>query len=496
MKLNAYMSVVRPESLALPAFFGWSFAWALVRSMPETTHVSGARAFALLVLLGPAAVGWVLASMVHVPLHRPFGGILPDHRRSLARWHLVTVTLFAVLFAAFHQIRDTGAPFLAMASLAAGSLALALPTEPGARWFGSRLLFIGGLSLLLLAVLFAREVRGAVGAAPALAALVALSVAAVGFILGFSRRRARARATTRHNSFQGFFADPEYRSRRLKDSWSGSDRVGRSWRRGPVNKSTLAWLRAIRYERSGFSRTGWLGQRLLISLGVLAYALVVGRFWAVKGDRWVNLNSLICDPQQLRSGVEPLSVMTACMLLVMCKTDVFARVGQVYPVSRLRRARLAFVSSLVETAVCLACALGVPLLAAWLGAELGGVAFRLPRVPTFAMVAVAMLPLIPLIQWAQLCTEVRSGFSRIPVLFFGIILAVLVFSVVAAWSSHRATLTDSVWLGTCLLLGAVSYGLYYRSLRRFFLRGDLLQRKSGELSLNLLSYEPGVFSAR
>ena len=162
------------------------------------------------------------------------------------------------------------------------------------------------------------------------------------------------------------------------------------------------------------------------------------------------------------------------LLLLLAQRAVGLRTAAIYPLSRPRRARVAFASSAWQLAISFAIVLAATWLstlisAHWIGRELQWSHFR-------ASVAALSLALIfaPLVQWAHLHAEVQRE-PRIPSLCFllGLTGALAWNQLSREWPS---LLLSPVAIALALLLVSLSQFAYYTALMRFYRRGDLVQR--------------------
>ena len=153
------------------------------------------------------------------------------------------------------------------------------------------------------------------------------------------------------------------------------------------------------------------------------------------------------------------------------------RPQRLYPISRERRAHLAFVASLIQPSVQLFVGLSVVVALSWIGARLAGVPFRPATAPDFLVEIIALAPFFPALLWRRVCLQVRPWSQSEPAtpLWTGSAMGALFIS---TSPGCRAWLLSPTGLACALTASAIGLFLYRRALLNFYRCDDLLQRET------------------
>jgi len=484
MKLRTYLALLRLRTLwhiAPGLLLGGGILFQLFAPRHELRV--GAGTFVTLIFLGPILLSKALSQAVQLPMHEPFGLTLPNLRRNLLQWHLPLLAVLALLLAAVGQIRDRSLPWPATASVAFAGLCLMLPHEPGGRWFGSRVLSVVIAGLYLVAALFAGETRSAMQHAPWLTFGLSLGAAALCCGLGFSRQRLRVRARTRLLTLGGTF-DPEEVKKHSHLALSRSRRTGGAWTGGVVGASTADWIRVVLHETYGFGG-GWmrwcLKLTLILTVFPLCLYLLLTRIPALSGPpapAGQMIYQLVWEPHVFgRGSSNTLCIGLLAPLFMSIISAALPRPQRLYPISRERRARLAFFASLIQPSVQLFVGLSVVVALSWIGARLAGVPFRPATAPDFLVEIIALAPFFPALLWRRVCLQVRPWSQAEPAtpLWTGGAMGALFIS---TSPGCRAWLLSPTGLAFALTASAIGLLLYRRALLNFYRCDDLLQRET------------------
>ena len=427
MNWRAYFTLVRPRSLIFlaviygfnaitfpPAFLAVRHATTaenLVVAIGKTVFAApatwtGDLIFARLAVFVPIVFGIVLVGIVRPALRWPTTSLLPGARLSLLRCHAAAVAIAAIACATAGHVLDPATPLVAFLGFAAVGVASPLPVGNMLRG-GKQYYILVANAALLLALWFAPELRTAAQAAPALAFIAGVAVATLCFRHGFSRDWLRANADGRFMPTKdGLLGEITVNQQAMqKAAWRAGVGVGRNWWRRTVGNSPLAWLEVLLFERYGAARPRPLILGFVWGIGFMSVAnFFVAR--AMVGSEVAKLDAasaiyyLICDPSKLHPAFSFMFGSTAVLLFSLCTILVaLPRAGHVYTISRVRRGRTAFLSSVANTVVLLASLVAGLLLIAWIAALVAGIHFSPNGAPRLLLGMVGTLPLLPLWQW-------------------------------------------------------------------------------------------------
>ena len=492
MTLRTYLALLRLGTLWLIApavLFGGGIVFHLFA--PGHEHRIGAGTFVILIFLGPILLSKVLSQAVQMPMHEPFGITLPNLRRNLLQWHLPLLAILAVTLAAAGHARDRSLPLPVAAGVVFAGLCLMLPREPVGRWFGSHVLSGVVNALYLVAAIFARETRSAMQYAPWLTFVLSLGVAALCCWLGFSRQRLRVRAHTRLLTLGGTF-DPEEVKKHGHLALGRSQHTGRAWTRGVVGDSTASWLRVVLHEGYGFSG-GWI--RWCVKLALILTVFPIGLYLLLTRIPGLlgppapigrMIYQLVWEPHGSVGGAKAIFFTAILAPLYLSVINVaLPRPQRLYPISRERRARLAFVASLIQASVQLSAGLSVIVALSWIGARLAGVPFHPTTAPDFLIEMIAFAPFLPALLWRRVCLQVRPWSQAEPAtpLWLGCAMGAFYVSV---YPASRAWLLSPLGLLVALTATGVSLFLYRRALLNLYRCCDLLQRTSSRTNFSLV----------
>lgn len=479
MSTNVHWLLLRPGRFL---FFSLYVSFLLV--CVATTSRLGASGASLTALqwwgmLFPMAVGMTLASMLHEPMHRPFGLLLPGARRRFFGSHVIAVSLVALGCALVGHFVDRTLPVAGLAGIAAAALSFALPFEPDFRWSGSRALAGAGLAGAVVAIRCAGEIKGFLLGQPWLGGGVALAIAVINFAAAFSTHERRRRALTPFTSHLSSFLDPELMALCVKERTARGAPSRRHWRLWPAGGSLRVWLKAMRYERSGRDAPASLIFGWWCAVGLILYAGLKDK--AATGFA-AAIYSLVELPPAPASRFHDFPFL---MTLLTLSLGLWApRAGWLYPVSRTRRAQVTFAVSAWQSTLLFVLVTGTVLLSAWIASQWLALPFRVQSAVQFTLSLAVVLPLLPLIQWCLLHGEVRRD-RTLPLLCGLLSIAPLfLWRTFGGWLATHLVSPGGV--AVCVLLIGASQFAYYAALRRFYRKGDLIQRGTTRLNLSLV----------
>lgn len=466
MTTNLHWYLLRPWCFLLFVGYLAIILGTITRYLPTGPQQSDTTAFLWGSILWPLAIGIPLAVVVHEVMHRPFAFWVPNARRRLICSHAVVTSGFALVCALVTSRLNHEVPFLVIASVALAMLALPLPLEPGLRWGGS-----GKLSLIVVAALGAvvmrvGDIQAFAIAHPLVISALALGVTALNFGVAFSLTRRRARALVSYTSYFSAALTPELMARMRSEAIARKPSSRSQWRVEKVDDSLTAWVRVAFYERFGQMRGGWTGHLLLLG------AVLVG----------LGLIFTERDASRLAIG-QTFTVLSFLFVAIFTQPADGLRATGIYPISRQRRAAVAFVASAWQLGMTFGVVLMAKIIVAGINVWRLGVAFSPSAVGGLLLPLLCALPFIPAFQWAKLYVEVRNDRHLV---VLGIMVALLVPRVGTPLFEAVGAKID---LATALALIGVgiigSQMAYYAALRRFYRQGDLVQRGAVPAKLSL-----------
>jgi len=435
-----------------------------------------AQTFARMAVFVPMVFGIALVCIVRVPLRWPTTQLLPGARRSLLRCHAAAVTLAALACAKVGHVLDPATPGLALFGLA--TVALALPLPVGNRLCkGSQYYILLAAATVLLALWFAPELRNTAQAAPALVCLAGTAATGLCFRRGFSREWLRANADSRfmptHNGVLGEITVNQQVMQ--KEAWRIGTTVGRNWWRRAVGDSPLAWLEVLVFERYGAAQVS----RLVIGVGWGIGITSVVNFFVVRSmagpeaakiDAASMIYYLICDPTKLPPVFGIMFGSTAVLMFSLGTILVaLPRAGHLYTISRVKRGRAAYLSSVANTVGLLASGVTGLMLIGWTAALVAGIHFAPLASPRLLFAMVGALPLVPLWQWyafAELTP--RPGWIKCAAVS-GLFASVVLGAFAAISPEALFSPTHLPLFVLALLLGQLAH---YAAVQRLFRTGD------------------------
>ncbi len=335
--------------------------------------------------------------------------------------------------------------------------------------------------LVAALVLFSPTLGARIAELPLAATPLAVAAAAVLVALPFTRARQRARVVTPTQEIGMAYAQPDLRSGVWGAQLTAPDSGVPRWKQRLA--SDRDWMRATLHEVHGYRRGGWIGTA--VGAGFF-WALVIVAWFAYLG--WEDHGDLAGVALNLRgalleSNPGRLSVGTAFFLAIwlgmgLILTPCTPVTTLLRPVSRSRRARLAWRASLAWTVV----ALGT--VAACLALAAEWVRWRDPAAPEAAglpewLRAVVVLAILwPIAQWARIRFIDASPVPPGPVRQ-GVVGGITVIALAAA-----ATFVAQVWakasgtpvalqLAAAALLFANAQWIWRTVLDQHFRRVDL-----------------------
>jgi len=338
--------------------------------------------------------------------------------------------------------------------------------EPGLRWGGS-----GKLSLIVVAALGAvvmrvGDIQAFAIAHPLVISALALGVTVLNFGVAFSLTRRRARALVPYTSYFSAALTPELMARMRSEALARKPSSRSQWRVEKVDDSLTAWVRVAFYERFGQMRGGWTGHLLLL------------------GAVFVGLGLIFTERDASRLAIgQTFTVLSFLFVAIFTAPADGLRATGIYPISRQRRAAVAFVASAWQLGMTFGVVLMAKIIVAGINVWRLGVAFSPSAVGGLLLPLLCALPFIPAFQWAKLYVEVRNDRHLV---VLGIMVALLVPRVGTPLFEAVGAKID---LATALALIGVgiigSQMAYYAALRRFYRQGDLVQRGAVPAKLSL-----------
>lgn len=425
----------------------------------------------------PWTIGMTLAAIVHEPMHRPFGALLPGARKRLLRSYGAVAACMALICVMCGFVFDRSLPLPALAALSIAAMTFALPFEPDLRWAGSRSGAIAAIATLLVFVWHSQAMRGFFIAQPWPCAAGCLALAGLNVAVAFSRGRMRARAGMPFTTLLTVYGGPDFAELRKKEDLARRSASRASWRTLTAGASLFTWIRAIRYERNA----GWRNVWLPAAIGLLCGALIVRPGLSKGGSYLETLSALVMPSTDARSSPDFILFIAT---MIWARQYFGPRSDRLYPVSRARRGRMAYAASTWHAILSYGLIVG-PVLIVGCGAALKlGQPLEISHVIRLMLKFAVVLPLLPLLQWCMLYAEVRSDRAMQFLAMLLTMLPAFVFQQYAAfWAGLLFTPTGAL---VFLLLIAGTQWAYYAALRRFYRSGDLIQTGTASRNFGLV----------
>jgi hypothetical protein len=463
MNARIYASLFRwQDKVLLVVFTFFLTTIAFIGSVP-TRHGAAAHADSIIFLLMPPVVlGSLLAGIWNRPLQRPASALCPHLQDVLFRWHAGFVVAAAIIWVAITHGIEPAMPLVAALGIAGAMFTLPLalgvgqpPAPTGARLVTSLWAIIVGANL---------GSSWLKGWQPAFLAHTQ-TIGTAGFVLAafnlwhVRKRKAPARTTRTPSTKEATDILAWLRSflRGSRDEPVASFK--NTCRLYPKRESSLRLLIRGAAEESPL---GWSALSGLMLGPVLFHPWVNGRIDGYPLG-WYHV---VYSPNGTQASLVALIVASVAFSL----RPGLLRADALYPLSRQRRAEVAFATSATSFALNYAVlAGGSTSLAAIVGWY-----FHLPMPADLAgefLVRMAMvLPFMPLVRRAALSLEESQNFFAI-LFLIGSVMSLLFL---AQMFVLRAGL--AVGAIACIAAIVVSQLAYYGSLRRFYTTQDLIRR--------------------
>jgi len=455
------MNIISPVRLIPPRFLYVNVAVlgiivvicvTLSKSGPTSEDVAKALFFLLMV---PMVFAGLLSTIMSNALRWVPTALLPGIHRKLVGWAAATIAVVSIIWGASIALLFPLIPLLVAISTSAAFMALALPvSRPG--WDNPQVLAM--VAAYTIGHIWPLDswsgVAQAIIAHPWITALCAGTICFITLWVALDRRRLKRLQIT---------VLPAGRTATFKE-WLQR----RSWRSVAPDKSfptyasrrssVIGWVRAIHQERGGSGFT------TDISIVALFLVLIYPAMTESGGypEAWYRL---VFDRS---SGGNPIVLfMIWCMIVFLGLIAPAPRKEHLYPISRQRRATLAFVSLLVVWSSLVLVLIGTPVLFAILtGLQLG---LEMPRdaLVNFLAPAGITLPALALVRWSKLQLDGKIEFAMAFVLiaaFIGIVIGCTIASL--AKPATAITLSTSAM--------AIALPLFYAGIRIFYHTDDLV----------------------
>lgn len=468
-----YLAGTRTARIALLVFVPMVAIGLLMRAPTKVISERDVLVVVHWVIGLPLMLGWILNSLIHEALHRPFAMTMPGAAQKILRGHTIITAAVAVAFGVAAKIVLPDFPLAPLVALAAAALASSLPYEEGRVGWISRIPTVLYVGLALFGPRVNLPFIRWIEAAPVLWTLAASAVTVASFVAVWSKERRRVRAVTPYtSSFNAVFSGPLTRQRAAQTQ-ARQKTSHRIWIAEGRTDSARWWLKALRFERGnewvGASPLGAFGVGMLVCFG----ALWLPAFLST-GPGTVPAKMLTAFRHQIPGTTN----MLAMFLLVQPLQMAVPRGGFLYPLSRARRLAITCYGAVVQLgAGCLMVGCGTLAVGA-VAAVSEGTSF--PWSGYFGLMATAstMLIFTPLVLWARLQQEASD--SRLPLVLMligGMILGPITWHWVWGdsdnWPAGAVPLDR---LAVCVALIGLSLLAGYLAVRRFFLTADLIQK--------------------
>lgn len=446
----------RRDKVAFIASVG-IFTLSALAVSPSSKRLEGSGLALMLILIPPLCLGALFAEVWKKLLQRSSTALAPGVQRTLFQWHSSVILAGAIGWGVIVHWIQPAIPLAAAIGISAGMSTLPLPFTLGrplrpknARlWRG---LFWFWISINVPHLLGREWVTQFLMHAPVIgAAGVVLTLVNLWFA---QKKRRPAIPVSPRNNRLGFGKQLAAIFRRFTQGKTCESNP--TWSYPPRGTSLLHWVRAAFQERpSGFSINvaGCVLVLLIhpfVSYGTASYPL-----------GWYRL---VFAPDQFSPAV----LMVA--LLVSSLGAGFLRTGQLYPLSRPRRASIAYTASNAIFLFSFLTLVGGSLLAGWIVGRLLGLPLPPQPAAEFIVRMAMVVPIMPLMRWNGLRLESSQSWGELfPFISFVAVLLLI---------SQKYILNAGAVVGAAVCVVAIigSQILYRGFLRDFYIWGDLVQR--------------------
>ncbi|MBL8860534.1 MAG: hypothetical protein JNK02_00855, partial [Planctomycetes bacterium] len=423
-----------------------------------------------------AALGSLCAHRIFELETCAFAAGLPSLRRAGRGGLLVGGALCVVLAALVGQAfaPDLGQPAV-LALFAALGFGLAVFATDPANFLLRRHGFLTLLGFFAIAALVP-ELAGLAGGAPWAALPVALALGTALVLATLSPARRRERALTTNATVDRVYSEMDVRS----GTWGpapAAPRAGRAPFTGP-RRTDFDWARVALHERTGFVRGGWIDAGLV--RGAISCAGLLAYHWVATSNRTDGggvIDRLLQPATESGSlALTPLFMALWVSIVVMGSPSLAVHDSH-RPLSRARRARVAWLGTTLEDGLHLGTLLALLSVVAFAAGRYAG-ADAAPSLRLWAGSAVAVFALVPFARWLRLrfldtartnASAVRQGVVT------GVAVTVLVCGSSGAVLLLRAArgVPDVVLAVVGLAVLALAYAAWSMALRRHHARRDL-----------------------
>lgn len=411
-------------------------------------------------LMAPMVIAGLLTTMLGNALHWAPSAMLPGVQRKLVAWSALVAAGVSIVWGALTTLNFPVVPFPVAISLSGALMILALPLSRRG-WSNPRVFALATAYATghLLPDLFWDSVAQAIFSHAWKTTAVAAMVAFLSLRVARNPRRLKRLELTQPSSRTAPTLREWLRGRR----WRSVPTLAATptYPRGP--RSLLGWVRTIYAERggSGFTVDIFIAA-LFIVLAIPAMAKSGGY-----PEGWYRL---IFDRG---SGGSPVILfMLWCTIVGLGCIAPTPRKDHLYPISRQRRANLAFGSLLIVWSSVILALVGLPVLFAVATGEILGLEMPRDALVSFLAPAGVTLPALALIQWSRLQLEGRIDFA----MAFVLIVAFVGMSVgctVASLAEAR------VAIGLSSAAIALTLPIFYAGVRLFYNTDDLVTPGAG-----------------
>ena len=328
----------RRFSLFLIILFGFGYGFLLL----ELFITEGEVGFVGIAVLVPYITGMRVGSTFGETMHRPFTWTLPGWRRRLGAWALIIgIAAASLSTAAVPWLGRLQSVFPLMLLFYFIGLYLGNSlVAPGRRFIIHIILVLSGPLLFLL---FHDEVVASGLSHPALtlAAMVIVCPVILYSVLNVRSVRKRLLAPVDLSSQEG--------QRRWRMQWARD--VEDAWKEEFLGDGIVNWLRAGRYEMSGWVGNGWPSSSLFVSVLIVLVVLLIGYVAGLElgNDALVHFAVTLTGSPPMETLLL-MGVSVFVWIGFLCGTmPLFSlRKGAFYPLSRLQLAHLTYAGSLFQ----------------------------------------------------------------------------------------------------------------------------------------------------
>lgn len=309
--------------------------------------------------------------------------------------------------------------------------------------------------------------------------LGAITLAPVLVLVPFTRERVRARALT-----DAAHLDPAYREIDVRSgSWGLHLHAPRDGAMRPAGtlRTDWDWARATLHEARGWQRGGWIGAALAGGLFFGSISVVLAVSFSGEGD-WITrlAGALVAVPSTVREGLDVglAFFLTIWFTMGTLNTPFQPVISAQRPVSRARRARIAWLTSSIDDVLVVFAIGGAAALFATLARALRPDVAVAPGLSTWVPHVLVLLLAAPPARWARLKYldvargqpgPVRQGVvSGITI----VVLAVGCSGLATVWSRAGGVPVVAQVLALLGVLALVHW-VWFRALVRHHTRADL-----------------------